>query len=113
MTASDVTARPYEGSDQAGTDRVSDLCEHDRDDRRRLFCRDDRWGCRCYNDIHLQPDELGRELGQALCASLCPAVLDRNIATLDPAELAQSLHKGADPRAVERRRVRAQESDGR
>ena len=60
-----------------------------------------------------EPDELGRELGQALCASLCPAVLDRNIATLDPAELAQSLHKGADPSAVERRRVRAQESDGR
>jgi hypothetical protein len=48
-----------------------------------------------------------------LGASLRPAILGRNIATLDPAEFAQSLHKGADPTAVERRRVRAQEPDGR
>jgi len=33
--------------------------------------------------------------------------------TLDPAAFAQSLHKGGDPTAIERRCIRAQETDGR
>jgi hypothetical protein len=38
------------------------------------------------------PDELGRDLGEAFGASLGPAILDCDGATLDPAEFAQSLH---------------------
>ncbi len=41
------------------------------------------------------------------------AVLDRDGATLDPAELAQSLHKGGDPCALACRRTAAQEPNGR
>ena len=65
------------------------------------------------DDIDLEPDELGRDLGEALAASLCPAILDRDGAALDPAEFAQPLHKGGGPMAPVRRRARAQEPDGR
>ena len=65
------------------------------------------------NDIDLEPDELGRDLGVALGASLRPAILDRDGAALDPAEFAQSLHKSGGPLAPGRRRGRAQEPDGR
>src|SRR5262249_11507823 len=49
------------------------------------------------NDVNLEPDELGRDLRGALCASLRPAILDRNGATLDPTAFAQSLHKSSNP----------------
>ena len=49
------------------------------------------------DDIDLEPDELGRDFGEALVASLRPAIFDRDGATLDPAEFAQPLHKGRDP----------------
>src|SRR5712675_2324701 len=39
---------------------------------------------RRHNDIDLPPDELGRDLGEALVASFPPAILDRNIATVGP-----------------------------
>ena len=70
-------------------------------------------GSRRDNDIDLEPDELGRDLGEALAASLRPAILDRDGATLDPAEFAQPLHKSGGPLAPGRRRARAQEPDGR
>jgi hypothetical protein len=64
-------------------------------------------------DIDFQPNELGCELGEAFAASLRPAIFDRDGATFDPAEFAQSLHKGSGPLALRRRRGRAQEPDGR
>ena len=57
-------------------------------------------GRRRDDDIDLEPDELGRNLGVAFVASLRPAILDRDGATLDPAEFAQSLHKSGEPWAV-------------
>ena len=52
------------------------------------------------DDIDLEPDELGRDLGEALAASLRPAILDRDGAALDPAEFAQPLHKSGGPWAL-------------
>ena len=79
---------------------------------RRLFCRDTRHSI-CDNDIDLEPDQLGGDFGEALAASLRPPILDRDIATFDPAEVAQPLHKSSGPLASARTRGRAQEPDGR
>src|SRR5262249_11410763 len=64
------------------------------------------------NDIDLQPDELGREFCVALIAALYPAILNHEVATVDPSEFAEPLHERGNPFALERRR-RAQESDDR
>jgi len=42
----------------------------------------------------------------------CPAILDREVATIDPSEFTQPLHKSGNPLALDRRRG-AQEPDGR
>src|SRR5262249_15634533 len=64
------------------------------------------------DDINLKPDELGGNLGIALAASLRPAILDLDGATLDPAKFAQPPDKSGGPLAHDRRRSRAQEPDG-
>src|SRR5205807_594314 len=66
----------------------------------------------CDNDIDLESDQLGGDFGEALAASLRPAILDRDIATFDPAKVAQPLHKSSGPLASARPRGRAQEPDG-
>src|SRR5215470_1986787 len=63
------------------------------------------------DDIDLEPDELGGDLGEAFAASLRPAILDRDVAAFDPAEFAQPLHKGGDRLADHRRRGPAKEPD--
>src|SRR5262249_32223067 len=99
--------------DKTGANRIIGRRDHDRDDRCRLLCSDDCWSCRRNNEIDLQSSELGGELCEALSASLRPAVFDRNIAILNPTELAQSLHKSGDPLALNQKRGRSQEADGR
>src|SRR5262249_25709779 len=49
------------------------------------------------NDIDLESDELRRHLGEALATPLRPPIFDRHIATIDPTEIAQPLHKDNDP----------------
>src|SRR5215831_14912501 len=70
------------------------------------------YGSRRDDDINLKPDELGGNLGIALAASLRPAILDLDGATLDPAKFAQPSDKSGGPLAHDRRRSRAQEPDG-
>jgi hypothetical protein len=92
--------------------RVPRQRKDDRDDRCRLLCCGD-CGSRRDDDIHLEPDELGRDLGVAFAVSLRPAIRDRDGATLDPTEFAQPLHEGGDPLAVGCGRARNKEPDGR
>jgi hypothetical protein len=67
---------------------------------RGLLCRQ-RWrGSRRDNDIDFEPGKLGGNLVKALGASLGPAIFDRDVATLDPAELMHPLHKGGNPLAL-------------
>jgi len=108
----DVAARSRQTRDQASPDRIVYRREHDRDDRCRLLCREAWRGCRRNNDIDLEPDELGRVFCVALIAALCPAILNREVATVDPSEFAEPLHKSGNPLALDRRRG-AQEADGR
>src|SRR5262249_61814457 len=93
--------------------RVPHLREDDRDHRCLLLCRGDLWGPRRDNDIHLEPDELGRDLCGALGASLCPTNLYGDGARFNPAEFTQPLYESSEPLALGRRRALAQESDGR
>jgi hypothetical protein len=109
----DVAARPRQTRDEAGANRVPRHCKDDRDDRCRLLCRNNRYGGVRHKSVHLKPDKLSRDLSGALGASLGPAILDRDSATIDPAKFAQSPHKGDNPLTLGRRRVRAQISDHR
>ena len=49
------------------------------------------------NDIDLEPNEFGRDLGESLAASVRPTILDRDGAAFDPAKFAQPLYKSGDP----------------
>ena len=72
--------------DKAAADRIARDCKDDGDDRCRLL--------QCSNgasisddDVDLLPDELRRNSAYALGMSFRPAILDRDGATFDPAEL--------------------------
>jgi hypothetical protein len=56
--------------------------------------------------------ELGCNLGKALGTSFRPAILDRDVATLDPAEFTHSVHENSSPSTPDRS-VIAQDRDGR
>ena len=108
----DVAARSRQACDEAGADRVASQRKDNGDDRcRLLYCRD--CASRRNNYIDLEPDELGRDLSVALGASLRPAILDSDGATLGPTEFAQPLHESSSPCTPDRSRRRAQEPDGR
>jgi hypothetical protein len=55
------------------------------------------------DDIDLEPDKLGRDLGETLALSLRPAIFDHDSAALDPAELAESLRECHRPLAFAQR----------
>src|SRR6516162_1550758 len=65
------------------------------------------------NDSNFKLDKLNRNLGVAVAAVLRPAILNRDRATLDPTEFAQSMRKSGGPQSVGRSRGRAQEPNGR
>src|SRR5262245_55797254 len=110
--AGDVAARSRQAWYEAGADRIVRRREHDRDNRCHLLCRKHR-PSHCYDHIDLESDELSGNLAEALGTSLRPTILDRQGATLDPAEFAQSLNKGGGPLALGCRRGRAHVPDGR
>jgi len=96
----DVAARSRQTRDEAGADRVPRRRNDDRDDGCRLLGSYDCLSRRRDNDVDFASDKLGRDLGEALAASLRPAILDRDGATLDPAKFAQALHKSGNPLAM-------------
>src|SRR5271170_5406834 len=109
--SSDVAARARKVRHEATADRIDRDCKHDGYIRGRLLECSDRASIRD-NDIDLLPHELACNLGDALGASLRPAILDCDGATLDPTEFTQSLHKSSSPWTPERS-VRAQKADRR
>src|SRR6516165_7624575 len=96
----DVAARARETRDDAGADRIARGREHDRDRRCRLLCCEGSPSVLGNDDIDLEPNELVCELAQTLGVPLGPTILDREIAALDPTQLAHSLHKGGSPLAL-------------
>src|SRR5262245_24464936 len=110
--AGDVAARSRQAWYEAGADRIVRRREHDRDNRCHLLCCKHRPSHR-YDHIDLESDELSGNLAEALGTSLRPTILDRQGATLDPAEFAQSLSKGGSPCTPGRRRARSKEPNDR
>src|SRR5262249_19730406 len=97
--------------DEAHTDRVPHSCEHDRDDRRRLLCRHYGWGFPRDDDVDFEPGKLGRDLGQAIAAPVCPAIFDRDRAALDPTEVVEPPRECGRPLTFRQRCAVAQEPD--
>src|SRR5262245_4503198 len=108
-----VSAWARQTFDDACANRISCGREHDWDQRCRLLGRERRESVVRNDHIDLEPDELGGDLGKSLAASLGPAILDREIAALAPAQLTQSLDKGGGPFALCRCRPRAQQAHER
>src|SRR5262249_32883127 len=110
--ASDIAARPGQAGNKANGQGVPHPRKHNRDDRCRLLCREDLWRSRGDNDVDLEPDKLSRDLDEALGASFCPAIFDRNVAILRPPKSTQSLGKSGDQLASGRTSAQPGKSDG-
>ena len=90
--AGDVAARAREARDDTGPNGVADVGHHYRY-RIRRGCLLRGEGARYrvgHDDIHLEPDELGGELGKTLKLTLSIAKLDDDILALDITQVAQS-----------------------
>jgi hypothetical protein len=73
IRASPSSPRSRQTCHQTAPKRIHRHCEDDRDDRRNLLCSGDCTSHRD-DDVYLEPDELGRNLGVAVAPSLCPAI---------------------------------------
>src|SRR5262249_38714982 len=62
-------------------------------------------------DVDFEPGKLGRDLGQAIAAPVCPAIFDRDRAALDPAEVVESPRECCRPLTFRQRCAVAQEPD--
>jgi len=78
----DVAARPREAGDQSSTDWIGHVHHDDRDGRRRLLDRDDLW-VTCDDDVELDPNHFGGEIGRK-------TILKDGVPALDLAEVAES-----------------------
>ena len=59
-----------------------------------MLGRADRGGSPGHNHLHLEPDQLGRQVGEPLRLALRIAVLDDDVLALDVAQVAQTLPEG-------------------
>src|SRR5437016_2768318 len=87
----DVPARAREARDEPGANRIA-TGNHDDGDRLGgvLGCRHSLRPPR-YDEVHLEPDQLGRQVGQPVDPILRISIVDDNILALNPPELAQPL----------------------
>jgi hypothetical protein len=87
----DVPARAREARDEPGANRIANG-NHDDGDRLGgvLGCRHSLRPKR-YDEVHLEPDQLGRQVGQPADPTLRISIVDNNIVALNPPELAQTL----------------------
>ena len=93
----DVPARAREARDEPGANRIANG-NHDDGDRLGgvLGCRHSLRPPR-YDEVHLEPDQLGRQVGQPVDPTLRISIVDDNILALNPPELAQPLPERVEP----------------
>ena len=85
----------------------------DRDRLRRSFGGKGTGRTRCHDDVDLEPDQLGRNLREAIFVPLRPAVLDGDALALDVAEVAESLAERLEDLGLQRRRGGAEVPEAR
>ena len=113
--AGDVAARAREARDDPRSNGVGDV-GHDHRYRVRRGCLLRGEGARHrvrHDDIHLEPDELGGELGKTVILTLGKAKLDGDILALDVTQVAQSRPECIDARGPRRGRGHSQKPDAR
>src|SRR5262249_24709395 len=86
--ARNVPSRVPEAVDKPACNRIADA-NHDDGDRAGsvLSCNCNR-RCRGYNDVHAEPDQLCREVGQPVVPILRESIIDGDVLTLNPPEFA-------------------------
>jgi hypothetical protein len=90
-----VPSRSGEARDKGERYRIGDDRHHDRDRDRRLLGSQGGLAGRD-DDVHLEADQLGREVWEPIASSLGKPVLDTDVTTFDITELAEALLKGFD-----------------
>jgi hypothetical protein len=93
----DVATGPGEAGDEAAPHRIAHACHDDGDRRGRILGGQSRWRNHHQQDVHLETDQLGREVRQPLVLPFRAAVLHDEVLAFDIAERAhpfeESLHK--------------------
>src|SRR5262249_52903500 len=111
---SDVAPRPIDTGDKAAFDRVVAAREDNRDCTGRLHGDERRIvAAGCGDHSHLTSNEISHERRQPIQSSLRPAIIDRDVLTLDVTGLVQAAAETGHPGSERLRRLSTQESDHR
>jgi hypothetical protein len=89
----DVATGPGEAGDEAAPHRIANAHHDDRDRRGRVLGGQRRWRIRHQQDVHREPDQLGREGREPLVLPCRPAVLQDEVLAFDIAERAHPLQE--------------------
>lgn len=89
----------------AAADRVRVAHEDDGDRRGRSLGGAGVDGSRGHHDVDLEPDQLLRQGGEPIEASLGPAIFDRDVPAFDPAQIAEPLAEPVEGIRPHRRTV--------
>ena len=109
-----IAARSREAGDKPSRDGINAHLEDNGDRCGCRFCRKCRGrATRRDNHVHPTANQIGRQNRQPIVLAFCPAKIDRYIATLDKAGIAQALAKRAQRACVQVRRRTAEKADHR
>src|SRR5216684_8696420 len=87
--ACDVSTWVREARDEAAPHRIASAGHDDGDRRRRLLGCESRGRAPGHDDIHVEPNELGRETGESLVPPLRASLLERNALSFHVTEVAK------------------------
>src|SRR5262249_61044584 len=104
-------ARLGEARDEPLPDGITDSHHNDGDRLGRLLGRQHRWRRHGGYDVHLEADQLGREVGEPLVLPLRPSVLHDDVLALDIAQVAQPLLEGLAICTANKRGARTEPAD--
>lgn len=92
----DVPTRARKAYDQPERNRIAAAYHDDRNRPGGVLGCDGWRRRRCYDDVHLEPDQLGRELGQPVGPALRESIVDDDVLPLSPPVRAQPFPERLD-----------------